>query len=133
MLNPEINSTINHSGLGVQNIAQGEEEIVIAKQAAAHDLEVTELFLEERRNGHARHLYRAACDLDQLGRCRDALPLYEESLDICREISNRAGAGAALKRIGRICHACCDYGKALACLEESLTICRECADRAGQG
>ena len=111
MPDPEINNASNHSGLGTQNVAQGEEQ----------------------KKEHACHLYRAASDLDQLGRCRDALPLYEESLSVCREIGNRAGESAALNRIGRICHAGCEYAKALAYLEESLAICREVGDRARQG
>jgi tetratricopeptide (TPR) repeat protein len=72
-------------------------------------------------------IYRARGDYDT------ALKYLEESLEILREIGDRAGEGGALNNISQIYRARGDYDTALKYLEESLEILREIGDRAGEG
>ncbi|MDP8225585.1 MAG: tetratricopeptide repeat protein [Candidatus Lernaella stagnicola] len=62
-----------------------------------------------------------------------ALALFEESLQIDRELGDRAGEGASLSNIAGVHQARGDLKKALELYEESLRIDRELGDRAGEG
>ncbi|MCI5158864.1 MAG: tetratricopeptide repeat protein [Candidatus Electrothrix sp. AUS1_2] len=96
------------------------------------EVECIPLLHKMHKKEDADRLYKAASELDQSGRSREALPLYEESLCICRELGDRAGQGAALKHLARLCHAQCSHAQALGHLEECLLICRDLGDRIGQ-
>ncbi|KAF5417184.1 MAG: Photosystem I assembly protein Ycf3 [Candidatus Methanogaster sp.] len=70
-------------------------------------------------------IYRARGDYDT------ALKYLEESLEIYREIGDKAGEGTTLNNISQIYDARGDYDTALKYLEESLEIYREIGDKAG--
>ncbi len=57
--------------------------------------------------------------------------LYEESLEIRRELADRDGIAGSLNNLGNVAHDEGDYPAARALFEESLVICRELGDRNG--
>jgi tetratricopeptide (TPR) repeat protein len=67
------------------------------------------------------------------GSFEDALALYHQSLDIMKEIGDKAGEGATLNNISQIHHAKGDYATALNYLEQSLVIHQEISDKEGEG
>ncbi len=68
-----------------------------------------------------------------LGLFKEALPYFEQSLDISRQIGDKAGEGATLNNISALYHAQGDYETALAYLKQSLDIRRQIGDKAGEG
>ena len=68
-----------------------------------------------------------------IGKVSDALPYYQASLKLSREIGDRAGEGVTLNNLSQIYHARGDYDTALEYLKQSLGIRREIGDRAGEG
>jgi len=67
-----------------------------------------------------------------LGNFQTALPYLEQSLEICRQIGDRAGEGATLNNISQIFKAQGEYETALGYLKQSLDIFRQIGDRAGE-
>ncbi|MCK5521805.1 MAG: tetratricopeptide repeat protein, partial [Thiomargarita sp.] len=62
-----------------------------------------------------------------------ALDYLQQSLQISREIGDRAVEGATLNNISTLYHAQGDYETALDYLQQSLQIRRKIGDRAGEG
>ncbi len=60
-------------------------------KAAAYWQKAAVLLPEESQKERSRYLNKAAYDLDRIGRYKEALPLYEQSLAIWQEIGDRAG------------------------------------------
>lgn len=88
---------------------------------------------EGRKREQAICLVKAGNDFDNIARYAEALSLYERSLSISREISDRNGEAKSLNNIGQIYRAQGDYGKALDYLEQSLPICQEIGDKEVEG
>ena len=87
-----------------------------------------------KRNAYrAKLLNEAGMMHDDSGNLEDALALYQQSLDISREIGDQSGEGATLNNISQIYHERGDYDTALKYLEQSLDINQELNDRAGEG
>jgi tetratricopeptide (TPR) repeat protein len=72
-------------------------------------------------------VYKARGDYDT------ALRYLEQSLQICREIGDKAGEGTTLNNLGLIYQARGDYDTALRYSEQSLQLRREIGDKAGEG
>ena len=72
----------------------------------------------------------AGYDLRRIAEYTKALPLYEQSLAISKEIGDRAGEGTTLNNISQIYHDRGDYDTALKYLEQSLAIMREIGAKA---
>nr|NIM18041.1 tetratricopeptide repeat protein [Candidatus Aminicenantes bacterium]NIM84656.1 tetratricopeptide repeat protein [Candidatus Aminicenantes bacterium]NIN24155.1 tetratricopeptide repeat protein [Candidatus Aminicenantes bacterium]NIN47880.1 tetratricopeptide repeat protein [Candidatus Aminicenantes bacterium]NIN90818.1 tetratricopeptide repeat protein [Candidatus Aminicenantes bacterium] len=60
-----------------------------------------------------------------------ALSFLEQSLNISREIGDKAGEGTTLNNMAATAHARGDYETALSYLEQSLNIRREIGDKSG--
>ena len=71
--------------------------------------------------------------LDSSANLPEALEHYLESLEILREIGDRAGEGVTLNNISQIYDSWGRYQEALDTLKQSLEIRREIGDRAGEG
>jgi tetratricopeptide (TPR) repeat protein len=102
-------------------------------KAAAYWQKAAALLPEDKKQERAQHLHSAAFDLDRVARYSEALSLYEQSLDIRREIGDKEGEGTTLNNISQIYEARGDYSAALTYLEQSLAIRREIGDKAGEG
>ena len=70
---------------------------------------------------------------DARGDYETALRYLEQSLEILREIGDKAGEGTTLSNMGSVAHARGDYETALRYLEQSLEMLREVGDKAGEG
>ncbi|MBT9098825.1 tetratricopeptide repeat protein [Methylovulum psychrotolerans] len=68
-----------------------------------------------------------------LGNYEQALGCYQRTLQIQRDIGDKAGEGATLSNIATIAHAKGDYKKALMSLKEALQIDREVGDKESEG
>ena len=88
---------------------------------------------EGHKAKRAVYLGAAGQDLYRIARYTEALSLYEQSLSISREISDRNGEAKSLNNISTIYHAQGKYSKALHYLEQSLPICREIDNKEGEG
>ncbi|MBE7535016.1 MAG: CHAT domain-containing protein [Anaerolineales bacterium] len=66
-----------------------------------------------------------------VGMFKEAMPYFEQSLDICRQIGDKAGEGATLNNISQIYDAQGDYATALTYLQQSLAIQQQIGDKAG--
>jgi tetratricopeptide (TPR) repeat protein len=102
-------------------------------KAAGYWQKAAALLPEDSKKERARYLNEAGYDFKRVSRYSEALPLYKQSLVICREIGDKAGEGTTLNNISQIYHAQGDYTTALKYLEQSLGICREIGDKAGEG
>ena len=102
-------------------------------KAAEYWQKAAALLPEEEKKDRAYYLHNAAFDLDRIAEYTKALPLYEQSLVIRKEIGDRAGEGTTLSNIGAIHHAKGDYAATLKYLEQSLDISQEIGDRRGEG
>jgi len=69
--------------------------------------------------------------LHHLSDYQNALSFMEGSLDIRRQIGDKAGEGTTLNNISALYHAQGDYETALTYLKQSLDICRQIGDKAG--
>ncbi len=61
----------------------------------------------------------------ELGETRRAIELYEQRLEIAREIDDRRGEGAALGNLGEALAKAGERGQAIARLQETLEIFEE--------
>ena len=61
----------------------------------------------------------------------EAARLYEQSLQIARELGDKSGIAASLHQLGMIHQAQGDYGEATRLYEQSLQIARELGDKSG--
>jgi tetratricopeptide (TPR) repeat protein len=102
-------------------------------KAAAYWQKAAALLPEDKKNERSLYLHEAAYDFDRIARYGEALPLYEQSLAIRQETSNKAGEGTTLNNISQIYYAKADYPTALKYLEQSLVIHREVGNRAVEG
>lgn len=102
-------------------------------KAAAYWQKAAALLPEESKQERADYLNAAGYDLHRIGKYTETLPLFEQSLYLCREIGNKAGEGTALHNIAALHHVRGDYNKALPLFEQSLAIRREIGDREGEG
>jgi len=68
-----------------------------------------------------------------LGMFKEALPYLQQSLDIMRQIGDKAGEGTTLNNMATTAHAQGDYATALTYLQQSLDIRRQIGDKAGEG
>ncbi|XOF34999.1 MAG: tetratricopeptide repeat protein [Candidatus Electrothrix sp. YB6] len=82
-------------------------------KAAEYWQKVASLLPQDSKKERAYCLNPAGYDLFLIARWNEAMPLYENSLDICQEIGEQAGEGTALNNIGRIYDAQGEYTKAL--------------------
>nr|MDU9045169.1 tetratricopeptide repeat protein [Candidatus Electrothrix aestuarii] len=101
-------------------------------KAAVYWQKAANLLPEDRKKERSLYLHRAGFDLNRIGRYTEALPLYEQSLYILRDIGDRTGEGATLNNIGQIYRAQGDDTTALNYLEQSLRIRREIGNKAGE-
>ena len=99
--------------------------------AADYWRQAAKLLPEGEKQDRAFYLNEAGYDFDRIARYADALPLYEQSLAIQREIGDKAGEGATLNNLSQIFKARGDYATALTYLEQSMAIRREIGDIAG--
>jgi tetratricopeptide (TPR) repeat protein len=102
-------------------------------KAAVYWQKAAALLPEESKQERADYLNAAGYDLHRIGKYTEALPLFEQSLYLCREIDNKAGEGTARHNIAALHHVRGDYNKALPLFEQSLAIRREIGDREGEG
>jgi tetratricopeptide (TPR) repeat protein len=102
-------------------------------KAAAYWQKAAALLPEDKKNERALYLNEAGVDLYRIAKYKEALPLYEQSLAIFREIGDKAGEGVTLNNIGQIYDARGDYPAALKYLKQSLAIYREIGDKEGEG
>lgn len=103
------------------------------EKSAEYFRQAAELLPEGYEQDRAAYLNSAGYDFYRIARYDDALPLFEQSLALRREIGDKAGEGATLNNIGNIYRAWGDYETALPYLEQSLTINREIGNKAGEG
>ena len=102
-------------------------------KAAAYWQKAAALLPEEGKKERALCLHEAGYDLYHIAKYKEALPLYEQSLVINRELGGKAGEGTTLNNISQIYKAQGDYITALRYLEQSLAIMQELGDKAGEG
>jgi tetratricopeptide (TPR) repeat protein len=102
-------------------------------KAAACWQKAAALLPEDKKQERSLCLHEAGYDLDRVGRHSEALPLYEQSLAINREIGDKKQEGVTLNNISQIYSARGDYTTALTYLEQSLVISREIGNKAGEG
>ncbi len=102
-------------------------------KAADYWRKAADLLPESEQKTRAEYFNAAGEDFYRVARYADALPLFEQSLALCREIGYKAGEGATLNNLSQIYQARGDYATALTYLEQSLTIRREIGDTAGEG
>ena len=94
------------------------------RYAAAADYwrQAAKLLPESEQQKRAFYLNEAGADFYRIARYADALPLFEQSLAIWREIGDKAGEGATLNNLSLIYHDRGDYATALTYLEQSVAI-----------
>jgi predicted ATPase/class 3 adenylate cyclase len=85
----------------------------------------------ERRAARASALNGAGALAYHQGDYAGAGKLYEESLQIRRELGDRSGVAASLNNLGLMAYEQGDHSAAQALLEESLALRRELGDRTG--
>jgi tetratricopeptide (TPR) repeat protein len=88
---------------------------------------------EPRLMAQAQALKGAGTLAAQQGDNATARALYEESLEIRRELGDRPGVAALLSNLGVVAYYSGDYAAAQALDEESLTVFREIGDRWSAG
>ncbi|MCW5206096.1 tetratricopeptide repeat protein, partial [Desulfobulbus sp. F5] len=71
-------------------------------KAAAYWQKASALLPEDKKKERATCLHEAGYDLHHIAKYKEALPLYEQSLAINREIGDRAGEGTTLNNISQI-------------------------------
>ena len=89
-------------------------------KAAEYWQKAAALLPEESKWERSGYLHEAGADLHNIAKYNDALPLYEQSLMLSREISNRAGESTTLNNIGHIYQVWGKYNKALSYLTRAL-------------
>src|SRR5262249_18209393 len=82
-----------------------------------------------RTRAHASALNGAGSLSETLGDCVSARTLYEESLEIKRELGDRQGIAGSLHNLGLIAKFQGDYDSARSLFEEALAINRETGNR----
>lgn len=82
----------------------------------------------EQTSVRAKALHAAGVLASHQGDYQRAKTLVEESLDVCRELADRQGAGYALYSLGLLAHNEGDYEGAVTIFEESLQLFREVED-----
>ena len=102
-------------------------------KAAAYWQKAAALLPDDKKKERSRYLHNAAFDLDRVARYSEALPLYEQSLAIDKELGDKAGEGTTLNNISQIYDARGDYPTALKYLEHSLRIRQEIGDKKQEG
>jgi tetratricopeptide (TPR) repeat protein len=102
-------------------------------KAAAYWQKAAALLPEESKKEGSLYLHNAGYDLDRVARYSEALPLYEQSLRISRELGDKSQEGATLNNIAGIYRARGDYTTALKYLEQNLVLFREIGDKAHEG
>ena len=79
----------------------------------------------------AQALWPAGLFAEIQGEYAQATALYEESLALCRELSDTRGIARALHSLGSVAHTQGDLAQATALFEESLALRRELGDLRG--
>ena len=102
-------------------------------KAAEYWQKAATLLPQESKKERADYLNDAGYNLYSIASYSEALPLYEQSLVISREIGGEAEEGTLLNNISQIYYARGDYDTALTYLEQSLSIRRKIGDQAGEG
>ncbi|MGX9726180.1 MAG: tetratricopeptide repeat protein [Candidatus Electronema sp. VV] len=102
-------------------------------KAAAYWQKAAALLPEDEKKDRAEYLGEAGYNLHRIAKHKEALPLWEQSLSLYREISDKAGEGAMLNDISQIYKARGDYSTALKYLEQSLAISQEIGDKKVEG
>jgi tetratricopeptide (TPR) repeat protein len=102
-------------------------------KAAAYCQKAAALLPEDQKKERAEYLNSAGNDFYRVAKYKEALPLYEQSLVISREIGDKTGEGTMLNNISQIYWTQGDYTTALTYLEQSLRIQQEIGDKAGEG
>jgi tetratricopeptide (TPR) repeat protein len=69
----------------------------------------------------------------RLGRAAEALPLFEQALDLYRKIGDRRGEGSVLGNLGNAWLTLGEPRRAVEYYEQALAIAREIGDRRGEG
>ena len=102
-------------------------------KAAEYWQKAAALLPEDQKQDRAYYLNEAGYDFHRVSRYNEALPLFEQSLAIGRELGDKAGEGSTLNNISQSYDARGDYTTALTYLEQSLVIMQEIGDKAGEG
>lgn len=102
-------------------------------KAAEYWQKAATILPEESKKERIEYLNRAGYDFHRIAAYKEALRVWEQSLSISREISDKAGEGITLNNIGALYHVRGDYAAALNYLEQSLSIRQEIGDKAGEG
>jgi tetratricopeptide (TPR) repeat protein len=83
-------------------------------------------------SGRAANYFEQGLKLQSASSFKEALDFYKQSLNIQREIGDRAGEAKTLHQIGRVCEDTDRFDDALDYYKHSLKIKREIGDRAGE-
>ncbi|WP_417913002.1 tetratricopeptide repeat protein, partial [Candidatus Electronema sp. TJ] len=102
-------------------------------KAAAYWQKAAALLPDDKQQERSLYLHSAGYDLDRIAKYKEALALYEQSLNIRQEIGFKAGEAATLNNISQIYDAKGDYATALKYLEQSLRISRNIDDKEVEG
>ncbi|WP_271253912.1 CHAT domain-containing protein [Pseudanabaena sp. Chao 1811] len=88
---------------------------------------------ETNPKAEADRLLEQGNQLNRVSKFREALPIFERSLQIYREIKNRKGESNALNNIGNAYSSLGKYQKSIEYHQQSLAIAQEIGDRNNQG
>ncbi|CAK8719330.1 MAG: Tetratricopeptide repeat-containing protein [Candidatus Electronema aureum] len=94
-------------------------------KAAAYWQKAAALLPEESKRERSLYLHEAAYDLHRVDKYTEALSLYEQSLAIEQEFSDKEGEGIILNNIAEIYLAMGDYDKALPLYEQCRILFHE--------
>lgn len=112
----------------VDTQAQGQYALTIVSEEAEPSFSQVVL-----KQSEARELHQIGLEILEQGNFQDAIPYFEQSLDIYQEIGDRQNEGKLLDTIGGICDSLGNYREALDYYEQSLVIAQETGDRQGEG
>ncbi|MCI5209919.1 MAG: hypothetical protein D3910_14245 [Candidatus Electrothrix sp. ATG2] len=102
------------------------------EKAAEYWQEAAVALPEGSNKKRANCLVNAGYDLKHLGQYNDALPLYEQSLELFRKVNYKQGEGMVLNNMSQVYDAWGNYDTALTYLQQSLIIQQKINDNYGE-
>jgi tetratricopeptide (TPR) repeat protein len=118
--------------LGLSGAKQGERAAMLEELLAEFDKSGPAKSPRETAE-RADLLWELGQTYHDLGRARDALPLFERQLALAREIGDRRGENFALYALGLAYFDLGEPRRAIEYAEQALVISREIGDRRGEG